>query len=190
MIGTRIHFLQYFIFYKLNFKRVTKKNSILKWKGRLSLHLSFTHLLSTFCLLQLVHFQIFAKSIMWVLRPTHFVRYCGQTFLLFASLSLAVFIPLLCGCWWSVTKVCFVGDIKTCAQTQTDDNNSITDETTQTEQLHSDEQALHKPTTLTQITHFQLYQKLVCSVLLNMMMFSIYVHIALETLWWENKYRL
>ena len=37
-----------------------------------------------------------------------------------------------------------------CAHTQTDDSNSITDETTQTEQLHSDEQALHKPTTLTQ----------------------------------------
>ena len=34
---------------------------------------------------------------------------------------------------------------------KTDDSNSITDETTQTEQLHSDEQALHKPTTLTQI---------------------------------------
>jgi uncharacterized Rmd1/YagE family protein len=34
---------------------------------------------------------------------------------------------------------------------QTDDSNSITDETTQTEQLHSDDQALHKPTTLTQI---------------------------------------
>jgi hypothetical protein len=32
-----------------------------------------------------------------------------------------------------------------------DDSNSITDETTQTEQLPSDEQALHKPTTLTQI---------------------------------------
>jgi hypothetical protein len=28
---------------------------------------------------------------------------------------------------------------------------TITDETTQTEQLHSDDQALHKPTTLTQI---------------------------------------
>ena len=34
---------------------------------------------------------------------------------------------------------------------KTDDSNSITDETTQTEQLHSDEQALHKPITLTQI---------------------------------------
>ena len=34
---------------------------------------------------------------------------------------------------------------------QTDDSNSITDETTQTEQPHSDDQALHKPTTLTQI---------------------------------------
>ena len=37
------------------------------------------------------------------------------------------------------------------AQTQTDDSNSITDETTQTEQLHSDEEDIHKPTTLTQI---------------------------------------
>ena len=37
------------------------------------------------------------------------------------------------------------------AQTQTDDNNSIADATTQTEQLHSDEEALKKPTTLTQI---------------------------------------
>ena len=43
-----------------------------------------------------------------------------------------------------------VGDSKICAQTQTDDSNSITDETTQTEQLHSDDQALHKSTTLTQ----------------------------------------
>jgi hypothetical protein len=43
------------------------------------------------------------------------------------------------------------GDSKICAQTQTDDSNSITDEMTQTEQLHSDDQALHKPTTLTQI---------------------------------------
>ena len=44
-----------------------------------------------------------------------------------------------------------IGDNKTCAQTQTDDSNSITDETTQTKQLHGDEQALHKPTTLTQL---------------------------------------
>jgi hypothetical protein len=35
-----------------------------------------------------------------------------------------------------------VGDSKICAQTQTDDSNYITDETTQTEQLHSDDQAL------------------------------------------------
>jgi hypothetical protein len=41
--------------------------------------------------------------------------------------------------------------VKICAQTQTDDSNSITDETTQTEQLRSDDQALHKLTTLTQI---------------------------------------
>ena len=40
-----------------------------------------------------------------------------------------------------------VGDSKICAQTQTDDSNYITAETTQTEQLHSDDQALHKPTT-------------------------------------------
>ena len=33
---------------------------------------------------------------------------------------------------------------------QTTCSNSITDETTQTEQLHSDDQALHKPTTMTQ----------------------------------------
>jgi hypothetical protein len=32
-------------------------------KGKLSLHLSYTHLLSTFCLLQLVHFQIFYESL-------------------------------------------------------------------------------------------------------------------------------
>ena len=51
------------------------------------------------------------SSIMRVLRPTHLMRYCRQIFLLFASLSLAVFIPLLCGCWWSVTKVCFCGII-------------------------------------------------------------------------------
>jgi hypothetical protein len=54
---------------------------------------------------------ICSSSSMWVLRPTHLVRYCRQICLLFASLSFAVFIPLLCGC----------------------------------------EQALHKPTTLTQI---------------------------------------
>ena len=52
---------------------------------------------------------------------------------------------------WKAKRNEAVGDSKTCAQTQTDDSNSITDETTQTEQLHSDEQALHKPTTLTQI---------------------------------------
>jgi hypothetical protein len=52
---------------------------------------------------------------------------------------------------WKAKRNEAVGDSKTCAQTQTDDSNSITDETTQTEQLHSDDQALHKPTTLTQI---------------------------------------
>jgi hypothetical protein len=52
---------------------------------------------------------------------------------------------------WKAKRNEAVGDSKTCAQTQTDDSNSITDETTQTEQLHSDEQAIHKPTTLTQI---------------------------------------
>jgi hypothetical protein len=52
---------------------------------------------------------------------------------------------------WKARRNEAVGDSKTRAQTQTDDNNSITDETTQTEQLHSDEQALYKPTTLTQI---------------------------------------
>ena len=52
---------------------------------------------------------------------------------------------------WKAKRNEAVGDSKTCAQTQTDDSNYITDETTQTEQLHSDEQALHKPTTLTQI---------------------------------------
>jgi hypothetical protein len=52
---------------------------------------------------------------------------------------------------WKAKRNEVVGDSKTCAQTQTDDSNSITAETTQTEQLHSDERALHKPTTLTQI---------------------------------------
>jgi hypothetical protein len=32
------------------------------------------------------------------------------------------------------------GDSKICAQTQTDDSNYTTDETTQTEQIHSDDQ--------------------------------------------------
>ena len=53
-----------------------------------------------------------SMSIMRVLRPTHLMKYCRQIFLLFASLSLAVFIPLLCGCWWSFTKVCFYGVIR------------------------------------------------------------------------------
>ena len=52
-----------------------------------------------------------SMSIMRVLCPTHLMRYCRQIFLLFASLSLAVFILLLCGCWWSFTKVCFCGVI-------------------------------------------------------------------------------
>jgi hypothetical protein len=52
---------------------------------------------------------------------------------------------------WKAKRNEAVGHSKICAQAQTDDSNSITDETTQTEQLHSDEQALHKPTALTQI---------------------------------------
>ena len=52
---------------------------------------------------------------------------------------------------WKAKRNEAVGDRKICAQTQTDDNNSITDKTTQTEQLHSDDKALHKPPTLTQI---------------------------------------
>jgi hypothetical protein len=52
---------------------------------------------------------------------------------------------------WKAKRNEGVGDSKICAPTQTDDSNSITDEITQTEQLHSDEQALHKPTPLTQI---------------------------------------
>ena len=51
---------------------------------------------------------------------------------------------------WKAKRNEAVDDSKTCAETQTDDSNSITDESTQTE-LHNDEQALHKPTTLTQI---------------------------------------
>jgi hypothetical protein len=47
---------------------------------------------------------------------------------------------------WKAKRNEAVDDSKACAVTQTDDSNSITDETTQTEQLHSDEQALHKPT--------------------------------------------
>ena len=45
---------------------------------------------------------------------------------------------------WKAKRNEAVGDSKICAHTQTNDSNSITDETTQTEQLHSDEQALHK----------------------------------------------
>jgi hypothetical protein len=52
---------------------------------------------------------------------------------------------------WKAKRNEAVGDRKTCAKTQTDDSNYITDETTQTEQPHSDDQALHKPTILTQI---------------------------------------
>ena len=43
-----------------------------------------------------------------------------------------------------------VEDIKTCAETQTDDSIPITDESTQTE-IHNDERALHNPTTSTQV---------------------------------------
>ena len=42
-----------------------------------------------------------------------------------------------------------VGDNKTCVQTQTDDINPSTDETTQTEHLNSDAQAINIPTVLT-----------------------------------------
>ena len=42
---------------------------------------------------------------------------------------------------WKAKRNQAVGDSKICAQTQTDDSNSITYETTQTEQLHSDDQA-------------------------------------------------
>jgi hypothetical protein len=52
---------------------------------------------------------------------------------------------------WKAKRNKAVGDRKICAQTQTDGIDSITDETTQTDQLHSDQQSLHKPTTLTQI---------------------------------------
>ena len=53
---------------------------------------------------------------------------------------------------WKAKRYETVEDIKTCAETQTDDSIPITDESTQTE-IHSDEQALHNPlpTTLTQI---------------------------------------
>ena len=43
-----------------------------------------------------------------------------------------------------------VGDNKTCVQTQTDDINISTDETTQTDQLSSDAQAINIPTVLTE----------------------------------------
>jgi hypothetical protein len=43
---------------------------------------------------------------------------------------------------WKAKRNKAVGDSKICAQTQTDDIDFITDETTQTEQLHSDDQAL------------------------------------------------
>ena len=42
---------------------------------------------------------------------------------------------------WKAKRNEAVGDRKICAQTQTDNSNSITDEITQTEQLHSDEQS-------------------------------------------------
>ena len=45
---------------------------------------------------------------------------------------------------WKAKRNETVDDSKTCAETQTDDSISITEESTQTE-LHSDEQALHKP---------------------------------------------
>jgi hypothetical protein len=51
---------------------------------------------------------------------------------------------------WKAKRYEAVEAIKTCAETQTDDSIPITDESTQTE-IHNDEQALHNPTTLTQI---------------------------------------
>jgi hypothetical protein len=51
---------------------------------------------------------------------------------------------------WKAKRNEAVDDIKTCAETQTDDSIPITDESTQTE-IHSDERALHNPTTLTQV---------------------------------------
>ena len=51
---------------------------------------------------------------------------------------------------WKAKRYEAVEDIKTCAETQTDDRIPITDESTQTE-IHNDEQALHNPTTLTQV---------------------------------------
>ena len=51
---------------------------------------------------------------------------------------------------WKAKRYEAVEDIKTCVETQTDDRIPITDESTQTE-THSAEQALHNPTTLTQV---------------------------------------
>jgi hypothetical protein len=47
---------------------------------------------------------------------------------------------------WKAKRYEAVVDTKTCVETQTDDKIPITDESTQTE-THSDEQALHNPTT-------------------------------------------
>jgi hypothetical protein len=51
---------------------------------------------------------------------------------------------------WKAKRYEAVVDTKTCVETQTDDKIPITDESTQTE-THSDEQALHNPTTLTPV---------------------------------------
>ena len=51
---------------------------------------------------------------------------------------------------WKAKRNEAVEDAKTCVETQTDDRIPITDESTQTE-IHSDEQALYNPTTLTQV---------------------------------------
>ena len=51
---------------------------------------------------------------------------------------------------WKAKRNEAVGDNKIYAQTQTENSNSHIDETIQTDQLHSDDQVLHKPTTLTQ----------------------------------------
>jgi hypothetical protein len=56
----------------------------------------------------------------------------------------------LCISQWKAKRYEAVEDIKTCAETQTDDSIPITDECTQTE-IHNDKRALHNPTTSTQV---------------------------------------
>jgi hypothetical protein len=50
---------------------------------------------------------------------------------------------------WKAKRDEAVGDNKLYTQAQTDNSNSRIDETTQTDQQHSHDQVLHKPTTLT-----------------------------------------